>query len=109
MCCKIKAQGNQSRQYVVVQYTKYTRPYKINEYVIISIYNCILQHPQVFQPPIANYGLKFFIDGQAEPQLVPKLLLQLSFRELHNSMVGPPKEGGPKETIEEEDNATISY
>ena len=31
---------------------------------------------------------------QIEPQLVPKLLLQVSVRELYNSLVSDPNDGG---------------
>ena len=63
---------------------------KIYAQVKKSLYNWILQHPQAVQYPIANDCLKFYIDGQYEPQLVPNLLLQVSVRELHNSMVSTP-------------------
>ena len=36
-------------------------------------------------------------DDQKEPQLVPKLLLQVSVRELHNIPVSDPNDGGTKE------------
>ena len=45
---------------------------------------------------IANDCLKISIDGQAGPQLFPKLLLKVSVREIHNSIVSQPEEGGPK-------------
>ena len=53
---------------------------KINEQVQKSLYNWILQHPQVVQSPTANYFFKVSIDGHSEPQLVPKLLVQVSVR-----------------------------
>ena len=46
-----------------------------------------MHHPQVVQSPIVNDFLKVKIDGHTEPQLVPKLLLKVSFRELHNKIV----------------------
>ena len=49
------------------------------------------------QYPIAKGCLKLSIDGQAEPQLVPKLLLKVSDRELHNIMVSPSEEREVKE------------
>ena len=64
---------------------------KINAQVRKSLYNWILQHSQVVQSPISNDCLKVSIGGHSEPQLVTKLLLQVSVRELHNSMVSPPK------------------
>ena len=36
------------------------------------------------------------LDDQTEPQLVPKLLLQVFVRELHNSLVSDPNDGGLK-------------
>ena len=58
--------------------------------------------------PIENDCLKFSIDGHYEPQLVPKLLLQVSVWELHNSMVSPPEEGWLKEAKDADNNITIS-
>ena len=48
------------------------------------------------QPPIANDWIKVDIDGHTEKQLSPKLLLQVSARELHNIMVISPDDGGMK-------------
>ena len=39
---------------------------------------------------------------------MPKLLLQISVRELHKSMVSPPEEGGLKETRGEDNKIIIS-
>ena len=64
---------------------------KINEQVNKYLYNWILQHNQVVKYPISKYFLKVSIDGHYEPQLVSNLLLQVSVRELHNSMVSTPK------------------
>ena len=58
--------------------------------------------------PIVNDCIKLSIDGQVEPQLVPKCLLQVSVRELHNSMVIPPEEGELKEAIDTDNNFIIS-
>ena len=67
-----------------------------------------MHHPQVVQLPIANYCLKVKIDGYNEPQLFPKLLLQVSVRELHNNLVRVKKYGGLKEARDEDDNIVIS-
>ena len=48
---------------------------KINHKVRKEIYNWILQHPQVIQPPISDDFLKLPIDDHVEPQLVPNVLL----------------------------------
>ena len=47
-------------------------------------------------------------DDQTEPQLVPKLLLQVSVRELHNRLVSYPNYGGLKDARDEDDNIIIS-
>ena len=73
-----------------------------------SLYNCILQHFQVVQSPIANDFLNLSIGDQMEPQLVPKLLLHVSTIELHNIMLSPPEEGGLKEARNEHNNIIIS-
>ena len=70
---------------------------KIKEQVKKYLYNWILQHPQVEQSPISNDCLRVSIDGHSEPQLVTKLLLQFSVRELHNIIISTPEEGGLKE------------
>ena len=67
-----------------------------------------MNHPQVVQSPIVNYCLKVKIDGHTEPQLVPKCLLYLSVRELHNKLVISTIDGGLKEAREEDDNIFIS-
>ena len=45
---------------------------------------------------------------QTEPQLVPKLLLQVSVRELNNSLVSDTNDGGLKDARDEYDNIIIS-
>ena len=40
-------------------------------------------------------------DDQTEPQLVPKLLLQVSVRELHNSIVSDTNDVGIKDSRDE--------
>ena len=46
-----------------------------------------MHHPQVVQSPISSDCLKVKIYGHTEPQLFPKLLLQVSVQELYNSLV----------------------
>ena len=48
------------------------------------------------------------LDDQTEPQLVPKLLLQVSVRELHNSLVSDPNDGGLKDDRDEDGKIIIS-
>ena len=81
---------------------------KINEQIKRNLYTWITRHPQVVQSPISNDCLKVIFDDQIEPQLVPKLLLQVSVRELHNSLVSDPNDGGIKDAREEVNNTIIS-
>ena len=67
-----------------------------------------MHHPQVVPLPISNDCLKVKIDGYTEPQLVPKMLLHVSVRELHNNLVRDKKYGGLKEARGEDDNIIIS-
>ena len=48
------------------------------------------------------------LDNQTEPLLVPKLLLQVSIRELHNSLVSDPNDGGLKDARDEYGKIIIS-
>ena len=45
---------------------------------------------------------------QTEPQLVPKLLLQVSVRELHNILVSDPHDDGIKDARDEDGKIIIS-
>ena len=60
------------------------------------------------QSTISNHGLKVNFDDLTEPQTVPKLLLQVSVREIHNSLVSDPNYGGFKEAKDEDYNIIIS-
>ena len=48
------------------------------------------------------------LDYQKEPQIVPKLLLQVSVIELHNSLVSDPNYGGLKYARDEYGKIIIS-
>ena len=48
------------------------------------------------------------LDDQTESQIVPKLLLQVSARELHNSLVSDPNDGGMKDARDENGKIIIS-
>ena len=50
----------------------------------------------IFQSPISNDCLKVIFDDQTESQLLTKLLLQVTARELHNSLVSDPIDSGLK-------------
>ena len=60
---------------------------KIYEQIKKSLYNWVIHLPQVGKSQIFNDSMKAKIDGHIESQLVPKLLLQVSVRELHNNIV----------------------
>ena len=45
---------------------------------------------------------------QTEPQLVPKLLLLVSVRELHNSLASDPNNGALKDARDEDGKIIIS-
>ena len=81
---------------------------KINEKIKRNLYKWITRHPQVVQSPISNDFLKVVLHDQTEPQLVPKLLLQVSVRELHNSLVSDPNDGGLKDDRDEDGKIIIS-
>ena len=87
---------------------KRNRNLKIYEQVKKSLYNWIIFQPQVVQPPIANHCLKMKIDGYTKPQLVPKLLLHVSVREINNNIVSVIKDDGLREARDEDDNIIIS-
>ena len=83
-------------------------PSKINEQIKRNLYAWISHHPQGVQSPISNDCLKFMFDDQTEPQLVTKLLLCVSVRELHSSLVSDPNGGGLKDSRDGDDNIIIS-
>ena len=87
---------------------KTERALKKNEQIKRKIYKCITCHPQVVQSPIYNDCLKVIFDDQIEPQMVPKLLPQVSVREFHNSHVSYTNDVGIKEARDEENNTIIS-
>ena len=88
--------------------TKTKRHSKITEHIKGDLYTWITRHPKFFLSPIYNYCLKVQLDDQTEPQLVPKLLLQVSIRELHNSLVSDPNDGGLKDARDEDGKIIIS-
>ena len=81
---------------------------KINEQIKRNLYAWITRHPQVVQSPISNDCIKVMFDDQKEPQLVPKLLLHVSVRELHNILVSDPIDGGLKYARDKYGNIVIS-
>ena len=81
---------------------------KIDEQIKRNLYTWITRHTQVVQSPIYNDCLKVLLDDQTEPQLVPKLLLSVYVRELHNSLVNDPNDGGLKDARGEDGKIIIS-
>ena len=77
---------------------------KINEQIKRNMYAWITRHNQVVQPKISNDCLKFMFDDQIETQLVPKLLIRVSVRKLHKSLVSDPNDGGPKDARDKDNN-----
>ena len=57
--------------------------------------------------PIANDCLRVYFGGHSEPQVGPKLLLQVYVQEPHNIMESPQEECGLKEEIYVENNIII--
>ena len=72
------------------------------------MYTWITRNPQVVQSPISNDCIKVVLYDQPEPTLVPKLLLQVSVRELHKSLVSDPNDGGLKDAKDEDGKIIIS-
>ena len=81
---------------------------KTNENIKHNLYAWITRHTQVVKSPISNDCLKVMFNDQTEPQLVPIVLLQVSVRELNNSLVSDPNDGGIKYVREKDDNNIIS-
>ena len=81
---------------------------KTNKNIKRNLYTWITRHPKVVQSPISNDCLKVMLDDQTEPQLVPKCLLQVSVRELNNSLVSGTNDGGIKDARDEYGKIIIS-
>ena len=81
---------------------------KITEQIKRNLCTCITRHPQVVQSPISNDYLKVVLYDQTKPQLVPKLLIHVSVRELHNSLVSDSNDGGRKDARDEDGKMIIS-
>ena len=54
---------------------------KINDQIKKFLYNLIMNHPQVVQSPTVNDCMKVNIDGNTEPKLISKILLQIPVQE----------------------------
>ena len=81
---------------------------KINDRIKRNMYAWITRHPQVVQSPITNDCLIFMLDDHKEPQLAPKLFLQVSVRELNHRTVSDPNDGGLKYSRDEDGKKFIS-
>ena len=80
----------------------------MNDQIKHNMYTWIASHTQVVQSPISSDCLKVMFDDHTEPQLVPKHLLQVSVRELHNSLVSDTNDGGLKDARDEDGKIIIS-
>ena len=87
---------------------KTERALKINGQIKRSLYKWITHHPQVLKSPISNDFLKLIFDDQTEPQMVLKLILQVSVRELHNKIISDTNYDGIKKARDEENSIMIS-
>ena len=67
-----------------------------------------MHHPQVVKLLIFNCCLKMSIYGHTRLQIVPKLLPQVSVRELHNILGCDPEYAEIEESIDAENNIIIS-
>ena len=69
-----------------------------------------MDNPSSSSCSVTNFNdcLKVVLYDQTEPQLVPKLLLQVSVREVHNSLVIDPNDGGLKDARDEYGKIIIS-
>ena len=105
---KLKCKAIKSGIILLSSITKRHSHTNINQQVKKVLYYCILQHPHVVVSPISNNCLKLSIGGQVKPQLLPKLLLRSSVRELHNIMMFAPEEGGLKKARDADNNIIIS-
>ena len=89
-------------------WTKKKKYSKINDKIKRNMYAWITFHSQDVKSPISNDCLKVMFGDQTEPQLVPKLLLQVSKRELHNRFVSDPNDDCLKYARDEYDNIISS-
>ena len=80
----------------------------MNDQIKYNLYTWITCYPQVVQSTRFNDCLKVIFYYQTEPQMVPKLLLHVSFRKLHNSLVSDQNDCGLQEARDEENNIIIS-
>ena len=106
--CKIKTQIRESEYWPVEQETKLKGHSKINEQIKRNFCVWITRHPQVVQSKISNDCLKVMFDYHTEPQLVPKLLPQVSLREVHNSLLSDLNDGGLENARDEYGKIIIS-
>ena len=67
-----------------------------------------MRHPQVVPSLIINDCLKVKMYGHTELNFFPKLLLQVSVRELHKNLVSDADNGRLKYARDEYDNIIIS-
>jgi hypothetical protein len=81
---------------------------KITPEIREKLNHWILAHPQVVQSPITSDTLLLPDRETGLTICVPKLLLEISIRELHNDLIAPPKSGGLAEARDAEGHVIIS-
>jgi len=81
---------------------------KISQDVRDKVYAWIVDHEMVVESPIANDALLKLNLVTGEKERVPKLLLQIPVRELHNDLLKPVEEGGLLEARDNNGRALIS-
>jgi len=75
---------------------------KITIAVKEAIVSWVHQHENVVTSPIYSKTLLVKRPGSIEKQRVPKLLLEIPVRELHNLLVAPIDQGGLAQSRDEE-------
>jgi hypothetical protein len=82
---------------------------KVTKEIQVSLRKWILEHPDVVESPIVNDTLRIWNPlSKKKDQIVPKQLLQISVRELHNDLLKPVEEGGFEFAYTEDGKVLIS-
>ena len=86
-----------------------TRKYKTDftDDFVKELHEWVKGHRDVIACPNGKDTLKIKMEGQKDPVLMEKLLIQISIRELHNDLVKPMSEGGFAGARDKEGNIII--
>ena len=80
---------------------------KITSELKVKLHNWILRHPHVIKSPYPQDTLLWKKqDGTVER--IPKILISISIRELHNDMLKKESDGGLEGAVDTNGNAVIS-